>query len=382
MATFCIHEDKPNYEQHCSQHIKKFFSGIQEKKIGGSKCIENRSTFQSLNNSRKQDDAKRTKLKNEDSKECQLKNKQKKEEVEKLFLDNSFCKIDKENEIPSGMGEIENEYFPLSLLYTDEYRQDIWRYLTRSEAQAPRCNPNFILKQTDLSWNSRTILVDWLVSVADEFKLCENTFHLSVNYIDRFLSQIFVARNKFQLLGAAAMLLASKMEEYQPLDAQEWSYLTGYTFSPRQVLKMEQIILKALKFRMQPPTTYGFIQHLCSELRMDPKTVHLAMYFCDLALLEGEDYLDHLPSKLAASSVVLARHTLAKSKPWPQKLKKVSGYSLKELSPVVQRQQKTFRESPMREQKAVQTKYSSPKYNRVALVRPRALMLEYLEDED
>lgn len=175
------------------------------------------------------------------------------------------------------------------------------------ESGGSRAKPSYMLKQVDLSWNTRSILVDWLVSVSGEYKFCDETFHLGVNYVDRFLSQIsvvsnpepdiqgvrrwfdffvtsfkkksscFQARNKFQLVGAAAMMLASKMEEYQPIDAQEWSYLTGDTFSARQVLKMEQLILKVLKFDMQLPTTYGFIQHLSTEHKMDPRTIHLAM---------------------------------------------------------------------------------------------------------
>lgn len=77
------------------------------------------------------------------------------------------------------------------------------------------------------------------------------------------------------------MMLACKMEEYQPIDAQEWSYLTGDTFTPRQVLKMEQLILKVLRFRMQSPTVYTFIQHLTTEMKMDSRIVHLAMVNAD-----------------------------------------------------------------------------------------------------
>lgn len=55
----------------------------------------------------------------------------------------------------------------------------------------------------------RSILVDWLVEVADEYKLHTETTHLAVNYIDRFLSHMAVLRGKLQLVGAAAMFLAA-----------------------------------------------------------------------------------------------------------------------------------------------------------------------------
>lgn len=112
--------------------------------------------------------------------------------------------------------------------------------------------------------------------------LCRTSFSLVILYINLCVFMIinffsFKVKNKFQLLGAAAMRLASKMEEYQAFDAKEWSYLTGDSCSPRQILKMEQIILKVLGFNMKSPTICDFIQHLSSEYKMDDKTIHLAL---------------------------------------------------------------------------------------------------------
>ena len=50
----------------------------------------------------------------------------------------------------------------------------------------------------------RAILIDWLVEVAEEYRLVPETLHLAVNYIDRFLSYVPVARSKLQLVGVAA----------------------------------------------------------------------------------------------------------------------------------------------------------------------------------
>lgn len=40
-------------------------------------------------------------------------------------------------------------------------------------------------KQPDINMNMRAILVDWLVEVAEEYKLHDETLYLAVNYIDR-----------------------------------------------------------------------------------------------------------------------------------------------------------------------------------------------------
>lgn len=55
----------------------------------------------------------------------------------------------------------------------------------------------------------RAILIDWLVEVAEEYKLVPQTLYLTVNFIDRFLSCMSVLRGKLQLVGAACMLVAA-----------------------------------------------------------------------------------------------------------------------------------------------------------------------------
>jgi len=55
----------------------------------------------------------------------------------------------------------------------------------------------------------RSILVDWLVEVADEYNLNGETLFLAASYIDRFLSFMSVVRGKLQLVGTAAMFIAA-----------------------------------------------------------------------------------------------------------------------------------------------------------------------------
>jgi len=54
----------------------------------------------------------------------------------------------------------------------------------------------------------RAILVDWLVEVTAEFRLRNDTLHLTVNIIDRFLSLMYVTKEKLQLVGISAMFIA------------------------------------------------------------------------------------------------------------------------------------------------------------------------------
>lgn len=72
-----------------------------------------------------------------------------------------------------------------------------------------RPKPHYMRRQKDINHSMRSILIDWLVEVSEEYKLDTETLYLSVSYLDRFLSHMAVVRNKLQLVGTAAMYIAS-----------------------------------------------------------------------------------------------------------------------------------------------------------------------------
>ena len=98
-----------------------------------------------------------------------------------------------------------------------------------------RPKPGYMKKQPDINHSMRAILVDWLVEVAEEYKLLPQTLYLTINYIDRFLSAMSVLRGKLQLVGTACMLVASKFEEIYPPEVTEFVYITDDTYTAKQV---------------------------------------------------------------------------------------------------------------------------------------------------
>lgn len=59
----------------------------------------------------------------------------------------------------------------------------------------------------------RAILIDWIMEVCNEFTLKRETFHLAVNYVDRYMSIVVnVSKSELQLIGIVAMFIASKVE--------------------------------------------------------------------------------------------------------------------------------------------------------------------------
>lgn len=134
-----------------------------------------------------------------------------------------------------------------------EYAQDIYNYLRGQEVKlTPKSN--YMSKQPDITPTMRTILVDWLVEVAEEYRLHPETLFLGISYVDRFLSSMSVIRSKLQLVGTSALFIAAKFEEVYPPDVSEFVFITDDTYTKKQVLRMEHLILKVLSFDMAAPT--------------------------------------------------------------------------------------------------------------------------------
>merc|ERR1711881_307826 len=155
--------------------------------------------------------------------------------------------------------------------------------IEREENYLPKWN--YMTKQPDITFTMRSILIDWLIEVGEEYKLHTETIFLAVNYIDRFLSFMSVQRAKLQLVGTACMFIASKYEEIYPPDVGEFVYITDDTYNKRQVLRMEHLVLKVLGFDLSAPTSHLFVSQLGQMSQTNEKTQHLAMYLNELSLM-------------------------------------------------------------------------------------------------
>merc|ERR1711981_997027 len=140
---------------------------------------------------------------------------------------------------------------------TEDYALDILKNMIGREVNyLPKWN--YMTKQPDITFAMRSILIDWLIEVGEEYKPQTETLFLAVNYIDRFLSYMSVQRAKLQLVGTACMFIAAKYEEIYPPDVTEFVYITDDTYTKKQVLRMEHLVIKVLEFELGSPTAFFF----------------------------------------------------------------------------------------------------------------------------
>nr|BAA01628.1 cyclin A [Drosophila melanogaster] len=247
-----------------------------------------------------------------------------------------------------------------------QYQMDILEYFRESEKKH-RPKPLYMRRQKDISHNMRSILIDWLVEVSEEYKLDTETLYLSVFYLDRFLSQMAVVRSKLQLVGTAAMYIAAKYEEIYPPEVGEFVFLTDDSYTKAQVLRMEQVILKILSFDLCTPTAYVFINTYAVLCDMPEKLKYMTLYISELSLMEGETYLQYLPSLMSSASVALARHILGMEM-WTPRLEEITTYKLEDLKTVVLHLCHTHKTAKELNTQAMREKYNRDTYKKVAMM--------------
>ena len=106
----------------------------------------------------------------------------------------------------------------------------------------------------------RATLIDWLVEVHKKFNMLPETLYLTINLTDRFLSQVQIRREKLQLIGVTAMVIASKYEEIYPPVVDDFVYFTDNAYTRDDILRMEERILKTLNFGIQTVSPYRFLE--------------------------------------------------------------------------------------------------------------------------
>ncbi|XP_045523890.1 G1/S-specific cyclin-E [Pieris brassicae] len=149
---------------------------------------------------------------------------------------------------------------------------DVWKNMCECDARsAMKKNPNMFDNHPNLQPRMRAILLDWLNEVCAVYKLHRETFHLTVDYIDRYLSNTAdVQKGCLQLIGITCLFIAAKIEEVYPPKITEFAYVTDGSCTTDEILLEEQLVLKILSWSLTPITINSWLNiylQLASEGR-------------------------------------------------------------------------------------------------------------------
>ncbi|KAL4597851.1 hypothetical protein ACB092_11G018100 [Castanea dentata] len=249
-----------------------------------------------------------------------------------------------------------------------EYVDEIYQYYWVAEAQNPSME-NYMSIQTDITAHMRGILINWLIEVHFKFDLMQETLYLMVTLLDRYLSQASVKKNEMQLVGLTALLLASKYEDFWHPRVKDLISISAESYTRDQMLAMERLILKQLKFRLNVATPYVFMLRFLKAAQADSKLEHLAFYLIELCLVEHES-LKFKPSLLCASALYVARCTLHMTPAWTPLLCKHARYEESQLRDCAQMIIRSHKAAGKGQLRVSYEKYMRPDLSGVAAIKP------------
>jgi hypothetical protein len=102
-----------------------------------------------------------------------------------------------------------------SVKYDPTYAKSIDCVLRDREEDYLQMRCMFTAVQVEVTMKEHAELVEWMSEVCSDQHLHSDTFYLSVHMMDAILASKAMKKSSFQLLGAASLLLASKLEEVQ-----------------------------------------------------------------------------------------------------------------------------------------------------------------------
>nr|XP_023026921.1 G2/mitotic-specific cyclin-B-like [Leptinotarsa decemlineata] len=195
------------------------------------------------------------------------------------------------------------------------------------------------LDDHEITPQMRAILVDWLVEIHFHFNMHQETLHLCVSIVDRYLQETKVMeRDVFQLVGASALLVAAKYERTYIPRVYEFKFLCASLYSSAQILHMEKDILKKLDFRLGYPLSIHYLRS-CGKIAGMQSIHHvLAEYLLELALMKYG--MSHVKPSLQASaacclSMGILDDVMNLSNLWTSTLIYYTGYDYAELEDAI-----------------------------------------------
>lgn len=126
-------------------------------------------------------------------------------------------------------------------------------------------NYNQITFTATKSWE-RSVVFDWLMEISVEFSLMRQTFHLALNYFDRFICSLSqrtnfalakdeVENEKVFFIGLTCLFIASKVEEIYPPKLSKLLSYAGH-FKQNEIKSAELMILQVCNSLAQAKLMY------------------------------------------------------------------------------------------------------------------------------
>ncbi len=147
---------------------------------------------------------------------------------------------------------------PKDIQFVEDYFEECFHFMMEQEEKNYKLQ-NYMSAQTDINEKMRGILLDWIIDLHHKFKMFPQTLYATAMIIDLYLSKKQATKENLQLIGTAALYIASKYEEtYQVPELDDLVHFSAKAFTKDQIIKMEADIICALDFNLIMETSFRF----------------------------------------------------------------------------------------------------------------------------
>lgn len=194
-----------------------------------------------------------------------------------------------------------------TILFEEEYQDEVIQHMEYMETQT-LASVELMDAQPELRWFMRPYLVDFLIEIHQTFRLRPETLFLTMNVVDRYVSKRIVYKRHYQLVGCAALLIASKFEDSKdrvPTVA-DLSHMCCNAYDESAFSQMEGHVLSTIGWTLGHPTAEAWLRLESIRGEEELKTVNLARFFLEMSLFH-KDFIALKSSSLTKGALILAR---------------------------------------------------------------------------
>lgn len=123
--------------------------------------------------------------------------------------------------------------------------------------------------QVDFTESDRRELAVWMRDVCQAEECQADIFPLSMQVVDKFLTFVRTKRSQLQLLGAVALLLASKLRQTRQIPAKHLVYYTQDLITLNELRTWELFVLTTLKWDLALITPVDYLDILIKRIKLD-----------------------------------------------------------------------------------------------------------------
>jgi hypothetical protein len=210
----------------------------------------------------------------------------------------------------------------LQVMRLQEDAYQVSDYLEESSSSS--CHPSFYDIDRSVDVYCRRTMAEWCYSVVDFCRYDREVVSIAMSYLDRFLctnvgQAVLFDRTEFQLTVMTCLYTAIKLFEPLAISPATFAALSHGSYTAHQIEDMEKIMLKALDWRMNPPTAVAFLYHFMKllpgemmKLTLRETVYELASIQIELSVCEHE-FVTVKPSVIAFSALLNAVESVDES---------------------------------------------------------------------